>query len=74
MSDISLLTRREMDVLQAVAEGLSTKEAARKLGIRPRTVEMFASIVRRKLNARSRAHMITVGFRAGLLSIEQVPA
>lgn len=49
------LTGREREILALVGEGLSTKEAARRLGISGATVETQLKSARRKLGARTRA-------------------
>lgn len=52
-SRLQSLTEREVQVGQEIAAGLSNKEAARKLGISPRTVEAHRANLMRKLNATS---------------------
>ena len=48
------LTDRELDVLDLLAEGLTTKEAARRLGISPVTVRRHVSLIVAKLGVRDR--------------------
>lgn len=55
-----LLTRRERDVLVQVAHGASNKEAGRRLGISPRTIEVHRARIMDKLGARNAAHLITI--------------
>lgn len=45
------LTPREIEVMRFVAEGLSNKETARRLGISPRTVEKYRARVMEKMKA-----------------------
>jgi two-component system, LuxR family, response regulator FixJ len=45
------LTRREIEVMGFVTDGLSNKEIARQLGISPRTVEKYRARVMEKMNA-----------------------
>jgi len=45
------LTRREVEVMHSVAEGLCNKETARRLGISPRTVEKYRARVMEKMKA-----------------------
>lgn len=52
------LTRREREVLQLVANGLSNKEAGLKLAISSRTVEVHRLHVMRKLGARNTADLM----------------
>jgi two-component system nitrate/nitrite response regulator NarL len=52
------LTMREMEVLNAMADGLSTKAAARLLGIAVKTVESHRTRVFAKLGVRSQAQLV----------------
>ncbi len=52
------ITQQEARVLQLVAEGLTTKEIAFRLGISPRTVETHRSHLMEKLRARSTAALV----------------
>lgn len=61
------LTRRESEVLELVANGLSAKEVAYEIGIAPRTVERHIENVRMKMRARNRAHMIAQAVATGVL-------
>ncbi len=54
------MTRRELDVLDAVVERLSNAEVAAKLFISERTVEAHVSSLFRKLTARNGAEL-TIG-------------
>lgn len=47
------LSLRELQVLQALADGLRQKEIALRLGIQPRTVRDYLAGLRRKLGART---------------------
>ncbi len=50
----SRLTPREVDVLAVLAEGLSTREAAARLGVAPSTVHAHVQSVMLRLDVRSR--------------------
>ena len=52
------LTQREREILDLVAEGLSTKEIARTLAVSPRTVETHRAHIAEKLGAGSVAEMV----------------
>jgi DNA-binding NarL/FixJ family response regulator len=62
-----LLTPREVEVLQAVANGLSNKEIARELGISLHTVKFHLESLMRKLGASSRTEAVTKALRLHLL-------
>ena len=55
-----LLTRRERDVLAQVAHGASNKEAGRRLGISPRTIEVHRARIMDKLGARNAADLMRI--------------
>ncbi len=71
---VPLLTTREHQVLELVAQGLSAKEVAQEIDIAPRTVERHIENVRLKIRARNRTHMVTLGVELGLLVIDAEPA
>jgi len=52
------LTQREREILDLVAEGLSTKEIARALDVSPRTVETHRANIAEKLGVGSVAEMV----------------
>jgi two-component system, NarL family, nitrate/nitrite response regulator NarL len=58
-----LLTPREIEVLGALADGLSNKAAARRLGISPHTVKFHLEQLFRKLGAGCRAEAVAKGLR-----------
>lgn len=58
------LSRREQQVLDLVIAGLTSKEAARKLGISPRTVETYRVNLMKKTGASCTAELIRFGLTA----------
>ncbi|SFZ86252.1 Two-component response regulator, FixJ family, consists of REC and HTH domains [Devosia enhydra] len=54
------LTPREREVLQLITNGESNKEAGRKLGISPRTIEVHRARVMEKLGARNTADLLRI--------------
>src|SRR5882724_9380853 len=59
------LTRREQDVLACLMQGESNKEAARQLGISPRTIEVHRSRIMEKLDAKNAADLIRIVMSEG---------
>jgi FixJ family two-component response regulator len=59
------LTRREQEVLGWLVKGESNKEAARRLGISPRTIEVHRSRIMEKLDARNTADLIRIVMSEG---------
>lgn len=54
----TLLSRREVDVAEALADGLSNKEIARRLTLAEGTVKIHRKNIYRKLNVSSRASVV----------------
>jgi two-component system, NarL family, response regulator NreC len=65
-----LLSGREREVLQLVAEGKSTKEIAFKLFVSTKTVETHRKQIMDKLNIRTVAGLTKYAIREGLTSLE----
>lgn len=63
------LTPREREVLEALARGLGNKQIAAELGVSERTVKFHVSSLFVKLGAGNRTEAVTMGARAGLVSI-----
>lgn len=61
------LTRREMEVLQLIADGLPNKTIATQLGISEHTAKFHVSSVLSKLGAFSRTEAVSTAARRGLL-------
>ncbi len=63
----SVLSTREREVLQLIAEGLSAKEVASELSISTKTVEAHRTSVMRKLGARKATELVRYALRHGLI-------
>jgi predicted ATPase/DNA-binding CsgD family transcriptional regulator len=61
----SRLTRRELEVLQLVAQGLTNREIARSLVVSHRTVKRHLDNIFAKLDVSSRTAAAAVGLRSG---------
>jgi len=61
------LTRREVEVLGMLAEGLANKNIAVRLGISEHTVKTHVASILTKLDAFSRAEAVAIGARQGLI-------
>ena len=66
----SVLTSREREVLQLLAEGNTTKEIATSLCLSTKTVETHRRQMMEKLNIYTVAHLIKFAIRSGLTTLE----
>lgn len=62
-----MLSPREVEVLRAVAEGLTTRSVGRRLGLSPKTVENHKGRIFSKLGVRTQAHAVSIAMARGLL-------
>jgi DNA-binding NarL/FixJ family response regulator len=62
-----LLTPRELEVLELVADGRATKEIAAILGISERTAESHRKRIKAKLHIRETAGLVRYAIRRGLI-------
>jgi DNA-binding NarL/FixJ family response regulator len=60
-------TGREIEVLQLISDGLVNREIGQRLFLSEETVKSHVRHLLAKLQARSRAHAVAVGFRRGLI-------
>ena len=60
-------TPREVQVLQLISEGLVNREIGKVLFLSEETVKSHVRHLLAKLQARSRAHAVAIGFRRGIL-------
>lgn len=63
----SLLSNRETEVLQLLADGLTTEAVGRQLYLSPTTVRSYAENAMHKLEARNRVHAVANALRLGLV-------
>jgi DNA-binding NarL/FixJ family response regulator len=68
--DLELLTSREREVLQLLAEGLSNREIAEQLNISIKTVETHRSNMMNKLGVSSKTDLVKYALRKGWASLE----
>ncbi len=68
-----LLTSREREVLQLIAEGYSNQRMAQELFISVKTVEAHKAHIMSKLHARNRTDLIRYALRKGLVGLDAPP-
>ena len=66
-----IITKREEEVLQLIAEGLSTTEVAAKLFISVKTVKNHLASVYQKLDSRDRTQAVVRAVRMGIIRLER---
>ena len=66
-SGVAMLTDREREVLQLIAEGLSSKEIAGVLGVSLKTVDSHRSNLMEKLDIHKVSGLVRFAIRAGLV-------
>jgi len=64
----SLLSEREAQVLQHLANGLTTEGVGKELYLSPATVRSYTENAMHKLGASNRVHAVTTALRMGLIS------
>jgi DNA-binding NarL/FixJ family response regulator len=63
------LAPRELEVLRTLATGVSTGEAAERLGVTPHTVRTHLKSALRKLDARSKLEAIMIALKSGSIAL-----
>ena len=66
----SIITKREEEVLQLIAEGLSTTEVAGRLFISVKTVKNHLASVYQKLDSRDRTQAVVRAVKMGIIRLE----
>ena len=61
------ITRRELEILELIAQGLSNREIADKLFVSENTVKTHSSRLFDKLSARRRTQAVQIGKEMGLI-------
>lgn len=59
---------RELEVVQLIADGLTSEEIAKQLWISPETVKAHVKSVLRKTSAENRTHAVAILMRRGTIS------
>jgi DNA-binding NarL/FixJ family response regulator len=63
----SKLTRRQREILQFLADGLSTTDIAHRLSLSAETIRTHTKAALARLQARDRAHAVAIALRSGLI-------
>jgi len=68
-----LLSERQTEILQMIADGLSTKQVARELGITQKTVHNHLNAIYRRLDTQSLTHAVLSAVRLGIIDLGDGP-
>jgi len=68
--DYHILTPRQREILQLIAEGDSTKKIAQRLNINVKTVESHRTQLMERLNIHDIAGLVRYAIRTGLVSVD----
>lgn len=66
---VETLTRRELEVLQLLARGLTNRQAAERLGVSEHTIKFHVAALLGKLDAQTRAEAVARAIRLGLIPV-----
>jgi DNA-binding NarL/FixJ family response regulator len=69
---VESLTQREREVVSAVAEGLSNREIADRLGMSPATAKTHVNRAMAKLGAHDRAQLVVLAYQSGLAGLPRL--
>ena len=70
VEDLPKLSRRELQVLVLLGEGLTTAEIALRLGLRPRTVRGYVASMKARLDANNIQQLVARAVALGLFRPE----
>jgi DNA-binding NarL/FixJ family response regulator len=65
-----LLSERQVEILQKIADGLGTKQVARELGITQKTVHNHLNAIYRRLDTQSLTHAVLSAVRLGIIDLD----
>lgn len=65
----TILTDRELEILQIIAKGLSNNEAAKVLGLSKATIRTHLEHIYEKLDVTNRVEAVTEGIRQGIINL-----
>jgi len=67
--DLTVLSKREREVLEGVSEGQTNQQIGETLGISPKTVARHRERIMHKLNLHSTTALVKFAIRTGLIQI-----
>ncbi len=70
VSPLEMLSSREREILQLVAEGKTSQEIAERLSISPKTVDTYRSRLMHKISVEDMAGLVKFAIQHGVISLE----
>lgn len=70
VATVDLLSERQVEILQKIANGSGTKQVARDLGITQKTVHNHLNAVYRRLDTQSLTHAVLSAVRLGIIQLD----
>lgn len=70
LDDGPMLSERQVEILQSIADGETTKQVARSLGIAQKTVHNHLNAIYRRLDTQSLTHAVLSAVRLGIISLD----
>jgi two-component system response regulator NreC len=67
---LDILSARERQVLESVAQGLNNDQIGRQLDLSPKTIARHRERIMNKLNMHSRTELVKCAIRTGLIALE----
>lgn len=68
--DLEVLSKRELQVLELVAEGMTNQQTGKRLGISPKTVARHRERIMNKLDLHSSTELVKFAIRTGLIDLD----
>lgn len=62
-------SERQLEVFRLLAEGVNIPVIARRMGVSHNTVYRESRRIRKRLGARTAAHMVALGYQRGVLKL-----
>ena len=67
--DGPMLSERQVEILQSIADGATTKQVARELGIAQKTVHNHLNAIYRRLDTQNLTHAVLSAVRLGIIDL-----
>lgn len=62
---------RELEIIQMICEGLSSKQIGERLGLKPRTIERYRDVIMEKMEVNNAAGLVMYAFKNGIYKLPE---